>query len=242
MEEKGRVVRYGKVILFGLIAIMVALPYIPFPIANLVAKIYFCFMATFVAFVFMRIYEEKRDKLVLDIIRGRKIIITGPAGSGKDYLRNIFHNHEYAVDVSYTTRPRRDGEVNGYDYHFIDGRQFSTMLNKGKLFELTMFNGASYAISKKSWETSRVFIMAPMSVKRLPKRELEDTLIIYLDVSEKFRRERFLARKDQGFDDVERRLEADKFDFMGFEKIADVTIKNPIFSLEDVLLEIKKIS
>ena len=48
-------------------------------------------------------------------------MICGPGGSGKDTLRNELirrHNDVLFLDIPYTTRPIRPGEINGVDYFF----------------------------------------------------------------------------------------------------------------------------
>ena len=52
-----------------------------------------------------------------------KIILCGRAASGKDYFRDWLKNVE-KLDVSYTTRPPRKGEIEGYTYNYISKRNF----------------------------------------------------------------------------------------------------------------------
>ncbi len=46
--------------------------------------------------------------------------------------------------MSVTTRPRRRGEVDGRDYHFIDPRQFDAMVKRGELLEWAEVFGNCY--------------------------------------------------------------------------------------------------
>lgn len=51
--------------------------------------------------------------------------VIGPSGSGKTHLSKILAaDPEWNVVCSYTTRPMRDGEVNGVDHWFICERQY----------------------------------------------------------------------------------------------------------------------
>ena len=47
------------------------------------------------------------------------IEIIGKNGAGKSYLANELYNFGFKRNVGYTTRPMRDGEINGVDYYFI---------------------------------------------------------------------------------------------------------------------------
>jgi hypothetical protein len=49
-----------------------------------------------------------------------RIILCGKAASGKDHLRKILEGRGFKYGVSYTTRPPRQGEIDGKDYLFVD--------------------------------------------------------------------------------------------------------------------------
>jgi GTPase SAR1 family protein len=53
-----------------------------------------------------------------------KIIIVGPGGSGKDFLRKKFTDKGFTYGVSFTSRPPREGEEEGIDYFFRDAEFF----------------------------------------------------------------------------------------------------------------------
>ena len=48
------------------------------------------------------------------------MIILGQSGSGKDYLRRELINLGLRYSPKFTTRPKRELEVHGEDYDFID--------------------------------------------------------------------------------------------------------------------------
>ncbi len=64
------------------------------------------------------------------------IIISGCSASGKDtiakFLINVFN---YKMIVSTTTRPIREGEVEGREYYFISHEEALERLNSGKFIE-----------------------------------------------------------------------------------------------------------
>jgi guanylate kinase len=49
------------------------------------------------------------------MIKKNLTLVCGKSGSGKDYLTNIFG---CKMVISHTTRPKRDGEINGVHKHF----------------------------------------------------------------------------------------------------------------------------
>lgn len=64
-------------------------------------------------------------------------IYCGKSAAGKDYsFRKHLREHPDAVPVvSYTTRPMRDGEKNGVDYHFLSNEEFDAMERNGGFLE-----------------------------------------------------------------------------------------------------------
>jgi guanylate kinase len=69
--------------------------------------------------------------------RGLMFVLSSPSGAGKTTLARMLLKADRNVDlsVSVTTRPRRRGEIDGQDYHFINLRRFELMVKTGKLLE-----------------------------------------------------------------------------------------------------------
>lgn len=75
------------------------------------------------------------------------ITLTGPSGSGKTVLSKLLQDQGFQVLVSVTTRDKRQGEVEGVDYHFIDRARFAEMLESGRMIEHTEYNGTLYGVT-----------------------------------------------------------------------------------------------
>ncbi|MEA3221613.1 MAG: GTPase, partial [Thermodesulfobacteriota bacterium] len=58
-----------------------------------------------------------------------RIFISGPSGVGKSSIISelLRRNKSLILSVSYTTRPKRAGEVDGKDYFFISRPAFEDM-------------------------------------------------------------------------------------------------------------------
>ena len=69
--------------------------------------------------------------------RGTLFVISAPSGTGKSTLaRRLLESVTgLSFSVSYTTRPRRAGEVNGREYEFIDDARFDAMVSAGGFLE-----------------------------------------------------------------------------------------------------------
>ena len=70
--------------------------------------------------------------------RGVLVIVSSPSGAGKTTLtRRLLGEFSPLLEfsVSHTTRPRRTGEVEGRDYHFINPDEFEGMVQRGEFAE-----------------------------------------------------------------------------------------------------------
>jgi len=70
------------------------------------------------------------------------IAIVGPSGAGKTTMSNYLRDR-YGIPaiVSTTTRPRREGEVEGVDYHFV---RSTKAFRRGDMLTHTRFGGHDY--------------------------------------------------------------------------------------------------
>ena len=89
---------------------------------------------------------------ILEIKNPRKpLMIVGPSAVGKDTminkLKQKYPNMIYKLP-SYTTRPRREGEIEGVDYFFVTKEEFQSMRDEGFLFGIQEYNNNFYASNK----------------------------------------------------------------------------------------------
>jgi len=83
--------------------------------------------------------------------RGLMFVLSSPSGAGKTTLSRMLLNADQNVElsVSVTTRPRRPGEVEGRDYHFIDLARFEAMVRTNKLLEWAEVFGYRYGTPRQ---------------------------------------------------------------------------------------------
>ena len=74
------------------------------------------------------------------------IVITGPSGCGKSTLANLMLKEldNVSFSVSYTTRAKRDTEIEGEDYHFVSTEIFEKMVQNDKFVEWAVVHGNHY--------------------------------------------------------------------------------------------------
>ena len=71
--------------------------------------------------------------------RGLMFILSSPSGAGKTTIARRLLGEDGAIrlSVSVTTRPIRDGEVDGRDYHFVSQAEFERMARTDHLTIVT---------------------------------------------------------------------------------------------------------
>ena len=69
--------------------------------------------------------------------RGLLFIVSAPSGAGKTTLveRLVERTPGLRMSRSYTSRPARQGELDGLDYNFITRARFETMIAAGEFLE-----------------------------------------------------------------------------------------------------------
>jgi guanylate kinase len=157
----------------------------------------------------------------------KRTILVGKAASGKDYLRKRFESRGFKYAVTYTTRPPREGEVNGKDYFFISEDESKRLIESGFFYEYVIFNGWVYGTSVSQFYTSDLFIMTPAGISKIKPEDRLNSFIIYVDIDIQTRYDRLLNRDMPG-DSVQRRIEADELDFSIFYDY-DLRITNSNF-------------
>ena len=76
----------------------------------------------------------------------RLTVLSGPSGVGKDSVIEMIRARSPWIwlSVSVTTRRKRDYEVDGVHYHFVDRPEFERMVSGGQLLEWAEFAGNLY--------------------------------------------------------------------------------------------------
>ena len=159
---------------------------------------------------------------------GKIFCLIGKSGSGKDTLAKLLlQDKELDLQsvVPYTTRPMRDGEVRGVDYHFvsdtymvehrssvIEVRGYETV--NGQWIYCTMDDGQIW-IDSLNWY---LMIATPESFKSLKGYFGEDIVVpLYIEVDDGIRLSRALGRERKSFRpnycEMCRRFIADDKDF-----------------------------
>ncbi|WP_353661830.1 guanylate kinase [Hydrogenimonas sp. SS33] len=82
---------------------------------------------------------------------GSILIVSGPSGAGKSSLIKAAEEKigDFYFSISTTTRPPREGERDGVDYHFVDKATFEADIRAGEFLEYAQVHGNYYGTSLK---------------------------------------------------------------------------------------------
>ncbi len=83
--------------------------------------------------------------------KGKLYTVAAPSGVGKTSLVKalVEASTNLFVSISFTTRPRRPNEVEGFNYHFVDEKTFKAMISHGDFLEYALVFHHYYGTSKR---------------------------------------------------------------------------------------------
>ncbi|HWC65662.1 MAG TPA: guanylate kinase [Thermoanaerobaculia bacterium] len=87
-----------------------------------------------------------------EIPAGDLFIVSSPSGGGKTTLiARLLTRHagDLHFSVSHTTRPKRNGEEDGREYHFVSAKDFRAMIGRDEFLEWAEVHGNLYGTARK---------------------------------------------------------------------------------------------
>ena len=187
---------------------------------------------------------------------GKIFYIMGKSSSGKDTIYNrlrIDEGLKLSNLILYTTRPMREGEIQGREYHFVTDERFCQLEKEGKVIEArtyqTVYGPWTYFTADdgqmKDTEKSYLGIGTLESYVQLKNYYGESRICpVYIEVEDGERLKRAIAREEQQktpkYEEMCRRFLADAEDFSE-EKLqeAGITKRFCNMELENCIKEIK---
>lgn len=143
------------------------------------------------------------------------VVLAAPSGTGKTTLARalVDRSEGYVFSVSATTRPPREGEVDGRDYHFVDRDAFEAMRDRGELAEWAEVHGRHYygTLRRELDEAAEQARHVVLDIDVQGARQIRDSvpaavLVFVLPPSVEVLLERLTGRGTEPSADVARRL------------------------------------
>jgi guanylate kinase len=143
------------------------------------------------------------------------VVLSGPSGVGKDATIQRMKERGYSCFfvVTATTRPRRPGEIDGVDYHFVSQATFADLIERGELLEHALVYGQYKGIPKAGVRAAlasgqdvmlRIDVQGAATIRSL----VPDAVTVFLTAeSEDALIERLRRRKTEDPAQLEKRIE-----------------------------------
>ena len=179
--------------------------------------------------------------------------LMGKSASGKDTIYKKIKEQmpELRTIVIYTTRPIREGEKDGVEYHFSDDKRLEDLQKAGKVIELREYNTVHgiwkyFTVDDGQFDAKGdvLAIGTLESYRKLRDYFGEEKLVpFYIEVDDGIRLERALSRErkqqEPKYEEMCRRFLADAIDFAP-EKLteAGITKKYQNIDMETCIEEI----
>jgi guanylate kinase len=137
-------------------------------------------------------------------------VLSSPSGAGKTTLsrRLLAADPLVELSVSVTTRPKRPGETDGRDYHFVDQKQFDAMVASGALLEWAKVFGHNYGTPRQPVERALaagrdvLFDIDWQGTQQLRERARSDLVSVFVLPPSIAELERRLRSRAQDSDDI----------------------------------------
>ena len=146
--------------------------------------------------------------------RGIPIVVAAPSGAGKTTVcrRLVEDDANLVFSVSHTTRPRRPGERESVDYHFVSRAEFERLRAGGAFLESAEYSGHLYGTSWGAIEgplragRDVLLEIEVQGARQVRARLAEAVLVFLIPPSLAVLEERLRSRGTDGPDEIRRRL------------------------------------
>lgn len=161
------------------------------------------------------------------------IVVAGKSCSGKTTIVNkLVSIYEFEIIVRYTNRPKRKGEKDNVDYHYISTEDFEQKINDGFFVEWKKYETVEgtwyYGTAREDLENAEdntLVILTPDGYRDVCKKLEKKPVCIYIYANNSTIKKRLISRGDDE-KEAERRLKQDNKDFKDFEYEADKIFYN----------------
>lgn len=184
---------------------------------------------------------------------GKLIVISAPSGTGKTTLvkRLLEKESNMIASVSFTTRPRRENEIEGVDYFFVDRSKFRQMVVMDEFLEHATVFDNYYGTQKKIVSNNlqkglNVILEIDWQGAQQIREKMSDCVMIFLiPPSKNVLLSRLKNRGTDSEEEIENRFnqavldlnESSKFDHVLVNDQIDVAVDNIVQCIQGNLNE-----
>jgi len=166
---------------------------------------------------------------------GRIVLISGPSGCGKStIIQRLISDERVEFSVSATTRAKREGEVEGVDYHFLSKEEFRAKVEGGAFIEYAEVYGNLYGTLRAPMESAiaegRIFLIEIDVQGALQLRALDEPGVYVFIAPPSFDelKRRLIGRGTESPEVLERRLKKAEDEYLERVKYDHVVINDDL--------------
>ena len=176
--------------------------------------------------------------------KGDLIIISGTTCPGKGtVIKKLLTNHnDIILSTSYTSRPKRESEIDGIDYYFVTKDEFEAKIKNNDFLEYAQVQyGAYYGTPKKEvlelLESGKDVILEidVQGAKQIKKLYPETILIFIMAPSMREVKRRIMLRGDENIDQIISRFK------VAYNEINQINNYNYVVVNDDLDSAVKKV-
>ena len=176
------------------------------------------------------------------------VVISGPSGVGKDtVLRQMkLLPRPWHYIVTATTRPKREGEIDGIDYFFMSPEEYAQTYQERGFLESAEVYGRWYGVPKSQADEAMnlgmdVIVKTDVQGARTLRSKIGNALLIFIaPPSTQELGNRLRERKSETEEDLQRRIETANSEMLLRDEF-DYVVVNYENKVEDVVIEIDRI-
>ena len=175
--------------------------------------------------------------------QGLLFIVSAPSGTGKTTLveRVVEQTPRLKMSRSYTSRPARQGEVDGVDYNFVTGDRFEAMMAAGEFLEWADVFGKLYGTSDADTKRALaagedlVLVIDVQGARQVRRRGVQTVTVFVMPPSYAVLEERLRRRSKDTEEAIQCRLKAAREEVASFKEYDFIVINDDLSSAADRL-------
>jgi len=146
---------------------------------------------------------------------GIPFVVAAPSGTGKTTVckQVVLRDPQIELSISHTTRPPREGERSGIDYHFVSAAEFRRQVEEGAFLEHAQYGAENYGTTREALrvptEEAGHDVLLEIEVQgaaQVRERRADVRFIFLLPPSMQVLEERLRGRRTDSDEAIDRRL------------------------------------
>ncbi len=168
--------------------------------------------------------------------RGIMLVLSSPSGAGKTTIASrLLEDPGIELSISHTTRPKRKGETDGKDYHFVDRETFTRLRDQDAFLEWAVVFDNYYGTTRKPVEDALaagrdvLFDVDWQGARKLRESAKDDVVAIFiLPPSAAALEQRLRMRAEDPEEVVKRRMRGASNEIQHWEEYDYVVVNTDI--------------